>query len=147
MSDLAKRLGRRIYEFRKQNRLTQAALAEKARISNEFMSAVERGAKMPSLPVLEGIAGALNLQHAQEMLNKAQVDGDPAFFAALEAVLEVLPVSKAFSGIDLEGDVAEFGSDFEALENLRKLAFAADVDEPQQLQLWKEEAEALEAKQ
>jgi adenine-specific DNA methylase len=83
-----------------------------------------------------------NLQHAQEMLNKAQVDGDPAFFAALEAVLEVLPVSKAFSGIDLEGDVAEFGSDFEALENLRKLAFAADVDEPQQLQLWKEEAEA-----
>ena len=83
-----------------------------------------------------------NLQHAQEMLNKAQVDGDPAFFAALEAVLEVLPVSKAFSGIDLEGDIAEFGSDFEALENLRRLAFAADVDEPQQLQLWKEEAEA-----
>ena len=83
-----------------------------------------------------------NLQHAQEMLNKAQVDGDPAFFAALEAVLEVLPVSKAFSGIDLEGDVAEFGSDFEALENLRKLAFTADVDEPQQLQLWKEEVEA-----
>jgi len=84
-----------------------------------------------------------NLQHAQEMLNKTQVDGDPAFFAALEAVLEVLPVSKAFSGIDLEGDVAEFGSDFEALENLRKLAFAADVDEPQQLQLWKEELEAM----
>ena len=49
---------------------------------------------------------------------------------------------RLFSGIDLEGDVAEFGSDFEALENLRKLAFAADVDEPQQLQLWKEEAEA-----
>jgi adenine-specific DNA methylase len=92
-------------------------------------------------------ARSRNLQHAQEMLNKAQVDGDPAFFAALEAVLEVLPVSKAFSGIDLEGDVAEFGSDFEALENLRKLAFAADVDEPQQLQLWKEEAEAVEAKQ
>jgi adenine-specific DNA methylase len=92
-------------------------------------------------------ARSRNLQHAQEMLNKAQVDGDPAFFAALEAVLEVLPVSKAFSGIDLEGDVAEFGSDFEALENLRKLAFAADVDEPQQLQLWKEETEAVEAKQ
>jgi len=87
-------------------------------------------------------ARSRNLQHAQEMLNKAQVDSDPAFFAALEAVLEVLPVSKAFSGIDLEGDVAEFGSDFEALENLRKLAFAADVDEPQQLQLWKEEVEA-----
>ena len=92
-------------------------------------------------------ARSRNLQHAQEMLNKAQVDGDPAFFAALEAVLEVLPVSKTFSGIDLEGDVAEFGSDFEALENLRKLAFAADVDEPQQLQLWKEETEAAESLQ
>jgi putative DNA methylase len=90
-------------------------------------------------------ARSRNLQHAQEMLSKAQVDSDPNFFAALEAVLEVLPVSKAFSGIDLEGDVAEFGNDFEALENLRKLAFASDVDEPQQLQLWKEEAEAVQA--
>jgi hypothetical protein len=54
-------------------------------------------------------------------------------------------VSQAFSGVDLEGDVKEFGSDFEALENLRKLAFSKDVDEPQQLQLWKEEAAAAGA--
>ncbi len=87
-------------------------------------------------------ARSRNLQHAREMLQKAQVDTEQGFFAALEAVLEVLPVSKSFSGIDLEGDIQEFGSDFEALENLRKLAFANDVDEPQQLQLWKEEAEA-----
>ena len=90
-------------------------------------------------------ARSRNLQDAREMLTKAQVDTESGFFAALEAVLEVLPVSKAFSGIDLEGDVAEFGNDFEALENLRKLAFAEDVDEPQQLQLWKEEAEATQA--
>jgi len=45
MSDLGKRLGRRIYDFRKQSGLTQAALAERAKISNEFMSAVERGGK------------------------------------------------------------------------------------------------------
>jgi hypothetical protein len=43
MSDLAKRWGRRIYDFRKQNGLTQAALPERAKISNEFMSAVEEG--------------------------------------------------------------------------------------------------------
>lgn len=90
-------------------------------------------------------ARSRNLQFAREMLTKSQVDTESGFFAALEAVLEVLPVSKAFSGIDLEGDVAEFGNDFEALENLRKLAFADDVDEPQQLQLWKEEAEAAGA--
>src|SRR5947208_2965282 len=62
MSDLAKRLGRRIYDFRKQNGLTQAALAERAKISNEFMSAVERGAKLPSLEVLERIAGGLRVE-------------------------------------------------------------------------------------
>ena len=62
MSDLAKRLGRRIYDFRKQSRLTQAALAERAKISNEFMSAVERGAKLPSLDVLERIAAGLRVQ-------------------------------------------------------------------------------------
>jgi len=61
MSELAKRLGRRIYDFRKQSGLTQAALAEKAKISNEFMSAVERGAKLPSLQVLERIAGGLRV--------------------------------------------------------------------------------------
>ncbi|SRR6266700_3891021 len=62
MSDLAKRLGRRIYDFRKQSGLTQAALAERAKISNEFMSAVERGAKLPSLHVLERIATGLRVE-------------------------------------------------------------------------------------
>jgi hypothetical protein len=89
-------------------------------------------------------ARSRNLQHAREQLEKVQVDKEAGFFSALEALLEVLPVSMAFSGIDLEGDVKEFGSDFEALENLRKLAFADDVDEPQQLQLWKEEAAVTE---
>ena len=62
MSNLGKQLGHRIYEFRKQDGLTQAALAEKAKISNEFMSAVERGAKLPSLEVLERIATGLKVE-------------------------------------------------------------------------------------
>ena len=57
---------------------------------------------------------------------------------SFEAVLEVLPVSKAFTGIELEGDVAAQGSDFELLENLRRLAYSDKVDEPQQLDLWKD---------
>ena len=79
---------------------------------------------------------------AAEMLAKAGVDREQMFLAALEAVLEVLPVSKAFSGIDLEGDLASAGSDFEALENLRKLSFSEQVDEPKQLELWQEDAAA-----
>ncbi len=89
-------------------------------------------------------ARSRNLQYAQEMIHRAQVDSEPMFLSALAAVLEVLPVSKAYSGIDLEGDVAEFGSDFEALENLRRLAFTQEVAEPEQLALWKEDALELE---
>jgi len=73
------------------------------------------------------------LQAAREMLERSQVDKEPMFLAALEAVLEVLPVSKAFSGVDLDGDLASASNDFEALENLRKLAFAEQVDEPNKL--------------
>jgi adenine-specific DNA methylase len=78
------------------------------------------------------------LQAAREMLAKIGVDKEAMFFSALEAVLEVLPVGKAFSGIDLEGDLGAASGDFEALENLRKLAFSEQVDAPKQLELWVE---------
>ena len=58
---------------------------------------------------------------------------------SLKAVLEVLPVSKAWTGIDLDGDVAA-GSDFEALEKLRTLAWSDRVSPPKQLELWIEDA-------
>lgn len=80
------------------------------------------------------------LDNAKEMLDEAGVSSDPRFFAALEAVLEVLPVGKAFSGVELEGDLAGSASDFEALEKLRRLAFSAQVDEPKQLEMWAEAA-------
>jgi adenine-specific DNA methylase len=83
------------------------------------------------------ISRTRTLQAAREMLERAQVAQEPIFLAALEAVLEVLPVSKAFSGVDLDGDLASASSDFEALENLRKLAFSDQVAEPKQLDLWR----------
>jgi hypothetical protein len=78
------------------------------------------------------------LDAAKEMLDKAGVSSDPQFFAALEAVLEVLPVGKAFSGVELDGDLAASGNDFEALEKLRRLAYSGQVDEPKQLEMWAE---------
>jgi adenine-specific DNA methylase len=83
-----------------------------------------------------------SLESARELLHRAGVDSEAAFFAALEAVLEVLPPSKAFSGVDLDGDLALAASDFEALEKLRRLAFTEHVDAPDQLNLFKEEATA-----
>jgi len=53
--------------------------------------------------------------------------------------LEVLPPSKSFANIDFSGDLKAASDDFDALEKLRRLAFADSVDEPKQLKLWAEE--------
>ena len=85
------------------------------------------------------MARGSSLSAAQEKLANVLVDREPRFFAALEAVLEVLPVSKAFTGIELEGEAAASGSDFEALYNLARLAYRDEIDEPTQLKLWQDD--------
>jgi len=82
------------------------------------------------------------LDAGRELLVNAGVSNDPQFFATLEAVLEVLPVGKAFSQVELDGDLGASGSDFDVLENLRRLAFSAQVDSPKQLEMWVEAAGA-----
>lgn len=82
------------------------------------------------------------LQHGKDLLEKAGLLKDAGFSAALEAALEVLPPSRKFTGVDLDGLAAAASNDFEALENLRRLAFADRLGEPQQLALWREEAKA-----
>ena len=79
------------------------------------------------------------LAAAREMLTEALVGEDPRFIAALEAVLEVLPVSTTWTGIDLEGEAEAAAGDFEALYNLARLAYRDEIDEPEQLKLWLEE--------
>ena len=85
------------------------------------------------------MARVRSLAAAQGMLDNTLVDQDPLFFAALEAVLEVLPVSKSFTGIELEGSVAASGSDFEALYNLVRLAYGDEIDKPGQLKFWQDD--------
>ena len=85
------------------------------------------------------VARTRSLQAARELLAEAQTDKDPRFFAALEAVLEVLPVSRAFTGIDVEGEAAAAGDDFEALYNLARLAYRDEIGEPEQLKLWRDD--------
>ena len=79
-----------------------------------------------------------SLAAAKEMLAEALVDRDPRFFASLEAVLEVLPVSHSFSGIELKGEIATAADDFEVLYKLARLAYGDHIDEPEQLKLWQE---------
>ena len=77
---------------------------------------------------------------AAELLAAAGLDREPRFFTALEAVLEILPPSTAFTGIALDGAVEASGSDFEALYNLYRFAYDDRIDEPDQLRLWREES-------
>lgn len=82
------------------------------------------------------------LQHGRDLLEKAGLLKDAGFSTALEAALEVLPPSRSFTGVELDGLAAAASNDFEALENLRRLAFADRLGEPQQLALWREETKA-----
>ena len=126
-------------------------LAEKKGSDIRLWDSTQRAAK-GALGPLDGSKGLIDTIHhaanmgrtrtlaaARDLVAQVKLDEDQRFFAALEAVLEVLPVSKAFTGIELDGDVAAAGSDFEVLENLRKLAYTEQVDEPQQLELWRNE--------
>ena len=56
---------------------------------------------------------------------------DATLLTALEALLNVLPaVANPEKGTKLDANLAGAGSDFEALEKLRRLAFAEQVPEP-----------------
>lgn len=63
MSDIGKRLGRRIRDLRTQRpeRWTQEDLAERAHISVSFLSMIERGERMPHVETLAAISQALEV--------------------------------------------------------------------------------------
>ena len=54
-------IGRRITETRKLRRITQALLAERANLSESFISHIENANKKASLQSLVDIAGAMNI--------------------------------------------------------------------------------------
>ena len=81
------------------------------------------------------MARARSLEASRDLLAETLVDQEPRFYAGLEAVLEVLPVSSAFTGIELEGEAAASGNDFEALYNLYRLFYSDRIDESEQLKL------------
>ena len=126
-------------------------LAEKKGSDIHLWDSARRAAK-GTLGPADGSRGMIDAVHhaanmarirtlaaAREMLEGALVEEDPRFIAALEAVLEVLPVSTAWTGINLEGDAESAAGDFEALYNLARLAYRDEIDEPEQLKLWLEE--------
>lgn len=127
-------------------------LGEKAASDLKLWDSAKRAAKS-ALGAPDGSRAMLDALHhaahaartkslatAKDLLEKHGLLAEPAFRQALQLVLEVLPVGRAFSGVALDGDLGAAGSDFEALENLRRLALAGQVPEPKQLALWTDAA-------
>lgn len=99
-----------------------------------------RESMMDALHQLARTTRSTSLESANEMLEKHSLANEPSFLVALEAVLEVLPVGKEWSGLDLPDAAQGAGADFDALEKLRRLALAEKVAEPEQLKIWQEES-------
>lgn len=121
-------------------------LAKKKASDLVLLDSKERAAK--TLPPADGSTSMIDALHfvaytvrtrnteaAREVLERNGLLDSPAFHTALQAVLEVLPVSKAFSKIDVPKNAEGASGDFEALENLRRLAFTEHVQVPEQLTL------------
>ena len=80
-------------------------------------------------------ARSIDLNAAKQLLDDNRLANSADFLTALEAVLEVLPLSARYTGFDPVKAAAPAASDFEALENLRRLALAEKVPAPKQLEL------------
>ena len=128
-------------------------LAEKKGSNLRLWDSAERAARGVLGPA-DGSRGMIDALHqaahaarsrtiaaARDMLDRAQIAQDAGLFAALEAVLEVLPPSKRWTNIGLEGDVEAAGNDFEALYDLFRLAYSDKMDDPEQLKLWMDTAD------
>lgn len=101
-----------------------------------------RDSMMDAIHHLARATRSASLESANELLAKHHLANEPGFLVALEAVLEVLPVGKEWSGLDLPDAAAGAGADFDALEKLRRLALSEKVAEPEQLKMWQDEATA-----
>jgi transcriptional regulator with XRE-family HTH domain len=68
MADIKKKFGVRLFQLRSRIGITQAELAEKANLSIDSISRLERGERAPSLESMETIASALGVD-PMELLN------------------------------------------------------------------------------
>ena len=68
MADIKKKLGVRLFQLRTKVGITQAELAEKANLSIDSISRIERGERSPSFESLERITSALGVEPV-ELLN------------------------------------------------------------------------------
>lgn len=129
-------------------------LAEKKANNLHLLDSAARVAKGRSGSA-DGSSGMLDALHhaaqrarsrgaaaALELVQHNGLDTDPKFLLALEALLEVLPVPPGLRGET--GEAEDHAGDFDALEKLRRLAFADQIGQPEQLRMFEEQQRAME---
>ena len=135
-AQVAKRLGeKRGSDFRLWDSATRAAKGALGPVDGS------RGL-IDTLHHAANVSRTRSLAAARDLLTDTGMDQDARLFRAFEAVLEVLPVSRRFTGVDLQSEAAASSNDFEALYNLSRLAYEDEVDPPNQLDFWLDEADA-----
>ena len=80
-------MGDRIKEARKKHKLTQSQLAERLNISDEFMSQIERGLKLPSMHVFIKMIETLNVSAdylLRDVVSTGRLFGDNAIGRKIE---------------------------------------------------------------
>ena len=80
-------IGDRIKEIRKKRGLTQEQLAEKLDISVQFVGQIERGLKLPSMPVFIKLVEILNVSSdylLRDSVSTGQLLGDNALGRKIE---------------------------------------------------------------
>ena len=81
-------LGDLIRKQRQQAELTLRDLAERANVSNPYLSQIERGLHEPSVRVLKAIAGALNLSAESLLVQAGVIEGTVPDAAERHATVE-----------------------------------------------------------
>lgn len=84
------KFGYRIKYYRQQMNYTQEQLAEKAKITTNYLSAIERGIKVPRLETFVSIANILDVS-SDELLSDVLRRGGQVQSCILEEQIEELP--------------------------------------------------------
>jgi len=77
-----------------------------------------------------------SVEAARDLLEANGLLDDDEFKVALEVLLEVLPPSKTFSGIEADDAIKPAADDFDALEKLRRIVYGDEIGAPKQLSLY-----------
>jgi transcriptional regulator with XRE-family HTH domain len=67
MSDIQKRFGATVARLRKEQKLSQEAFADQAGLHRTYVSGIERGARNPTLTVVERVSAGLGISMGKLM--------------------------------------------------------------------------------